>query len=230
MATKQLWLFFFGLFCCPVALLAQSPSGTSHALKLNVGMGFSNEVGMENNVPDFILHIPNSSMAVEFSYQALFFQEKMHLGIGLGYQSKACTKTYGYQEFFNGFPSISNSHYQTALSLPIELGYQFKLAPKHALTADALIIPFWATSSTILYDPGDTPIENYTYDGGMNLDVGLQLGYQLQLTKRLTGQVAARATMSPFPSTTHNGESLVSVEFYTVQLQLGLHYRLGAVL
>ncbi|MFK7796731.1 MAG: hypothetical protein AB8E82_04700 [Aureispira sp.] len=203
---------------------AQQAATIKQALGLDIGVGLSGEMDIENHSPSAV-YIPHASTAVGISYHALLFQQQLHLAVGLGYQSKESTRDYG--NLMDNLGASSFSDTQHALMLPVELGYQWAITPKHSLLVDALAIPFWSTLAMSRADPGDSPITYTSYNGGVNIDFGLQLGYQLHLNPHWSGQIAVRGTVSPFNASTHDNLTVVSTEYYTLRLHLGLHYTIG---
>lgn len=217
------------VFSSSTSLLAQETPNVQHELGLSAGIGMSGEMDIEY-YSDYILYTPHTSTAISLSYHALLFKERFNLGIGLGFQSKGSSRSanLGALNLRDGFGIWSSSDFQQAFTLPVEIGYRLKVTPKQAITMDALVIPFWSAFAQNRTDPGDTPVMTSSYEAGVNVDFGVQLGYRLQLSNRLNGQIAVRGTISPFNDTAHNGINHLSTEYYTVRLHLGLNYRFGA--
>ncbi|MGH1335120.1 MAG: hypothetical protein ACRBFS_03260 [Aureispira sp.] len=219
-------LLLIGLFCSSIhSLWGQEKKPIQQELGIVIGLGMSGEMDIEdyNSMAEYTPHV---STSFSLSYNVLLLQERLNVGIGLGFQTKASGRTYGSPLMDIIGPTFSSDQ-QQAFTLPIAVGYRLKVAPKHSLLVDALVIPFWTAFAASTHDPGDSPIGHYPYDGGFNLDFGVQLGYQVQLSKRLSGQVAFRGTVSPFNASTSDNITHVSTEYYTLRLQVGLRYRLG---
>lgn len=219
-------LLLLGGLCSSIpSLWGQKKAPIQQELGVHIGLGMSGEMGIESTRFS-TAYMPHLSTSFQLSYHALLFEERFNLGIGLGVQTKGSRRTYNYLQMDIIGPTFSADQ-QQAFTLPIEVGYRLKIAPKHTLLVDALAIPFWTTTAYNVYDSGDAPISSYAYDAGMNIDFGLQMGYRIQLSKRLGGHVAFRGTISPFNSSTHDDLTNISTKYYTLHLHLGLQYRLG---
>jgi len=160
---------------------------------------------------------PSQSFSVALKYQALFLDGRFNLGAGLGYQRK------GYMESRSwDLPGVivgntQNPIVSETVVVPLEVGYRLPLGRRHSLTADALFIPSYYLIDVPMVGNGNmetrviVPAVNR-----FNFDMGLKLGYRLQVSEKWSLQASVLGTGEPFEN------PIFLQEMYNIQVVMGV--------
>ncbi|MGH1335121.1 MAG: hypothetical protein ACRBFS_03265 [Aureispira sp.] len=203
--------------------LAFGQSPVKHEIGVDIGTGISGVL-----YPDRAQYTPDFAKVVEWSrgasasatlkYNALLLNERLNLGAGFGYQRKSYVEgrlwdTPSVPTNYSRLPIVSQM-----LILPLEVGYRLPLGGRHSLMADALFVPSYQLISAPARDFGEfttgliVPTVNR-----FNFEMGLKLGYRLQLSEKMSLQMSVMGTWEPLER-----EVWAYQELYNVQLVVGV--------
>lgn len=215
-------VFLSTLFCFPLWLLAQDQPTVQHHLGVEASFGGTGALAAPNNYygrPKYIWSQEHYRAAL--SYHSFYLEGHLHLGIGLGFQHKRVADAYLYKDS-NGDDRYTHIfRIQRDLILPIQIGYQSQFGGKHNFTADVVLTPLY------LLQRKDRPIDyNFFYPNPpqstarLGLETGIQLGYNLDLSDKMSLQLAVLGTVEPF------ARDFLDRQHYTLGLNAGLRYQL----
>lgn len=215
---KGMALLFFLSFNASIYAQVQQELG------LDIALGMSNNANQKKQ-HEWIHYLPKASTAVALQYNLLFFKNQLNVGVGVGYQTKSYL--YSIVEPNYSFEFYSEEHFNQAVSVPVELGYRWNISPRHALQVDALCLLNWYTKDGFVLNLGDVFPGYVDHKADFGVDVGGQLSYRAQLSPRLSSSIGIRATTNIWETVrekyVYTPEAAPT--YYTVMLQLGLHYQ-----
>lgn len=154
-------------------------------------------------------------------YNAYFMEGHFHLGAGFGYQQKSHQENYyiinhlGEQELYS-----SSIKTEVTWMLPIEIGYRSQLGGKHNFLIDALFIPTYLGGRSNTYPRNIVWHLHEEKSAPIGLEVGLKLGYQLDISEKFNLKVAVGSTFDPLLS------DYWDINHHTLFLSTGLYYQL----
>lgn len=198
---------------------AQNP--VQHEIGIDLGAGTSNFLSPQSTSTDYqITWLPSWSMSNSIKYNALLFNKRLNLGVGLGYLRRGAQVVVVLDDpnFRNPITFYSDA-ISEAIMLPIEVGYRLPLGGAHSLMADALFIPTYQLLSAPSTDRGNNPPFIVPTINRFNFDVGLKLGYRLQMTESLSLQASILGTVQPVELNEDDKQ------FYNIQLNLGVRHQ-----
>lgn len=203
-------------------LKAQAPSTVTHKIGVELAFGQAGSSATPDSYygnPEEIW--PQEHYRAVLGYHVFFLQEQLHLGLGMGFQHKRISDVYTYEDNTGTTRYTSVLRIQRDLILPIQVGYQSQLGGKHNFTADVLLTPLYLVQrKNRPINQNFFPAEPPKSSALLGLETGLQLGYQLDFSEKMSLQLAVLGTVEPF------ARDFLDRQYYTVGLNAGLRYQL----
>lgn len=211
---------FLGL---QLSLQAQDKTPIEQEFGLDVSFGRAGPLA-PNRFMGFLtpdLTIDQESYGVVLNYNAYLLAGKLHLGAGLGFQHKRYIEDYLIED--NGQPRrYLISYAERNFTLPIAIGYRTQLGDRNNFFADVILTPMYLFQRRAQGFSQDTylPPPSTSQHNRIGVDLGLQLGYRLDVSKKVSLQFAILGTVEPFFS------DIEDRRYYTIGSNLGLRYQL----
>lgn len=200
---------------------AQTP--VQHEVGIDLGAGVSGILHSDRSVYSSTSNVkwsPSWSLSNTLKYNALLFNKRLNLGVGLGYQRRGFIES-GEVDFGNSPPYQYHGEASAeTFMLPLEIGYRLPLGEKHSFMADALFIPQYHLialpfrNDNLTHGGVSLPFENR-----FSFDAGLKLGYRYQLTDRMSLQTSILGTVEPFK------HDVMPQQLYNIQFVVGTRYQ-----
>lgn len=215
-------VFFSILFCLPLLLTAQEQPAIQHHIGLELSFGGTGALTAPNAYYGNPVEIwSQEHYRGAMSYHSFYLEGQLHLGVGLGFQHKRVADVYIYQDSNGDNRYTSILRIQRDLILPIQVGYQSQFGGKHHLTADLLLTPLYLVERRSKpINQNFFPAEPPNSPARLGLETGLQLGYSLDLSDKVSLQLAVLGTVEPF------ARDFLDRQHYTLGLNAGWRYQL----
>jgi hypothetical protein len=190
-----------------------------------VGLQLEGGIGMMpyNEMDEFGPHFGG-----QFQYNAVVANGHLVFGVGLGYSNRGWTSSLvGTDPQGNDLSFYFTSERKGLLRVPLSIGYRTQFQSPHNLFANAILSPTYLLHYNYQYPLNITADRSASTAADTNrpgMDLGLQVGYRLQLSDEINLQVSATTLYEAVPNSNIDNDRNSNYQLFG--LNIGLSYSL----